>query len=74
MKSVTFGGTIVLTSESPETTYPIRFSLDCPLDTIYFLPTGSTTRDLDTGQTLRLAPGYWVNLKQLGMIRNVKEP
>lgn len=51
--------------------FPIRVDRDCLTNTIYFLPKGSKTRREDTGETLELAPGDYVNPKQLGKITNV---
>jgi len=52
--------------------FPIVVRDDCPPDTIYFLPTGSRSANLETGETFELAPGYYVNPKQLGVIKDVK--
>jgi len=51
--------------------YPIVVDPTCPLGAIYFLPHGSTSKDLSTGKTLELAPGYYVNPRSVGMIKNV---
>ncbi len=51
--------------------WPIFTHPDCPPDTMYFLPTGSHGIDLASGKTLELAPGYWVNPKQVGKIADL---
>lgn len=51
--------------------YPVVVREDCQPNTIYFMPHGSRTWNAETGETTELAPGYYVNPKQLGVIKNV---
>lgn len=50
--------------------FPVIVDPDCPFNAIYFLPHGSKARDQVTGQTVELAPGYYVNPDQCGVIKN----
>lgn len=52
---------------------PCRFTTDVDTETIYLVPKGSPTPNLQTGQTLCLLPRYYVNPRQCGVITNVKE-
>jgi hypothetical protein len=70
--SPVINGVIILESEPGEYGFPVIVRSDCPPNAMYFLPKGSTTWNLATGETLQLAPGYYVNPRQLGMIKDVK--
>lgn len=52
--------------------FPVYVLNDCPPDSIYFLPKGSKTKNIETGETLELAPGYYVNPRRLGVVTDIK--
>ena len=64
------GGVIYVDRDATKFTVTVRD--DCPPDKVYFLPRGSVTWNLETGETLELSPGYYVNPRRLGVITNVK--
>lgn len=76
MKAVTVGSCIVLTSEPEQTEtifgITVRSDVDCPHDTIFLIPPGSPKPDLALGRTVGIAPDYYVNPRQLGVIKNIK--
>ncbi len=51
---------------------PLVVRTDVEPSRIYFLPNGVSEKNLQTGHTVELWPGYWVNPKQLGMVTGVR--
>ena len=66
-------GVIVLESDQRgECGYPIITRGDCDPHTIYLIPAGAPAPDVATGQVVAILPGYYVNPRQCGVVKNVK--
>lgn len=51
---------------------PLMVDPRVPPNTIYLMPSGSTSLDHSTGRTTELLPGVYVNPRTLVVIKNVK--